>query len=434
MFKAIKKSVLLKVLSINSISIGISMVLGVFSSKIISVFLGTSGMALLGSFRNFSTMTKSISTIGINNSIVKLVVEHKQDKEELSKIYSTFFWVFMLFSVVISTLGCFFSNAISTFLFYSPVFSFPIKLFMLCIPFMVLNVFWLAIFNGYEKFKTIVSIQIISNILIFCSTAALIWKRQLMGGLLSIAIGELIFFLITLFFLYQQRLLRNFKIHQTISKSILASLTAFSFMALFSAVIAPLTLIFIRKILIQQYSIEEAGIWDALNRFSNFYMVFFSSGLTMYYMPKLASLKSEHEFKLELTSYFKVLVPLVFFLLSVVYFLKEYIILIAFSAEFEPMNHLLIWQLAGDFIKIVTLAFGFQVVVKTMVKRYFLIESIFNIAYFGLGYFFMQQDGAKSVVQAYFYANCISLLVVILLFRKMFLNWNSIPQDSSKQS
>lgn len=434
MFKLIKKSVLLKVLSINSISIGISMLLGVFSSKIISVFLGTSGMAMLGSFRNFSAMTKSISTIGINNSIVKLVVEHKQNKEELSRIYSTFFWVFMLLSVVIASLGFLFANSISTFLFYTPIFSFTIKLFMLCLPFMVLNVFWLAIFNGYEKFKTIVFIQIISNILIFCSTAVLIWKRQLMGGLISVAIGELIFFLITLVFLYQKRLLFNFKIHKEVNKKVLASLTTFSFMALFSAILAPLTLIVIRKLIIQHYSIEEAGIWDALNRFSNFYMVFFSSGLTMYYMPKLASLKSEYEFKLELASYFKVLVPLVFFLLASVYFLKEYIILIAFSAEFEPMNHILIWQLAGDFVKIVTLAFGFQVVVKTMLKRYFLIESVFNAAYLGLSYFLLNQEGAKSVVQAYFYANCITLIVVLVLFRKMFLNWNSIQAGISQQS
>src|SRR6476646_3592174 len=89
--KSLKKNTLLKVLSLNSISVGVSFVLGIFSSKIISVFLGTSGMALMGSFRNFALMVKSIATLGISNSIVKLYVENKEDKRELSVIYSTFF-------------------------------------------------------------------------------------------------------------------------------------------------------------------------------------------------------------------------------------------------------------------------------------------------------------------------------------------------------
>jgi PST family polysaccharide transporter len=95
--KVIKQNTLLKVLSLNSISVAVSFVLGIFSSKIISVFLGTSGMALTGSFRNFALMIKSVATLGINNSIVKLFVENKEDKKELSVIYSTFFGFFYLF-------------------------------------------------------------------------------------------------------------------------------------------------------------------------------------------------------------------------------------------------------------------------------------------------------------------------------------------------
>ena len=81
----------------NSFSVAISFLLGLLSTKIISVFLGASGMALMGSFRNFSTMTKSLATLGINNSVVKLFVENKKNREELSIIYSTFFGCSYLF-------------------------------------------------------------------------------------------------------------------------------------------------------------------------------------------------------------------------------------------------------------------------------------------------------------------------------------------------
>ena len=91
MLKLFNQNKLLKVLSLNSISVAISFVLGILSTRIISVYLGSSGMALMGSFRNFSVMLKSIATMGISNSIVKLFVENKSDKKELSIIYSTFF-------------------------------------------------------------------------------------------------------------------------------------------------------------------------------------------------------------------------------------------------------------------------------------------------------------------------------------------------------
>lgn len=91
--------------------------LGIISSKIISVFLGTTGMALMGSFRNFATMMKSMATLGVSNSIVKLFVEHKEDQQELSVIYTTFFWLFLAISSVLGILVLAFAEPISDFLF-----------------------------------------------------------------------------------------------------------------------------------------------------------------------------------------------------------------------------------------------------------------------------------------------------------------------------
>jgi PST family polysaccharide transporter len=46
----------------------VSFVLGIISTKIVSVSFRNSGMASLGSFRNFAGMIKSVATLGINNS------------------------------------------------------------------------------------------------------------------------------------------------------------------------------------------------------------------------------------------------------------------------------------------------------------------------------------------------------------------------------
>ena len=407
-------------MSLNSISVAVSFVLGIFSSKIISVFLGTSGMALMGSFRNFALMIKSIATLGISNSIVKLFVENKEDKRELSVIYSTFFWIFLLISSLLAFLILVFASPISAFLFYTDNYTIPIQFFGLLLPFIVINTFWLAIYNGLEKYKSIVVIQIISNIFIFAMTAFLIWKHTISGGLLSIAIGEFLMVIVT--FLFVRKDIDHFKfdLQKLISKKYVNVIKKFSIMALLSAVIVPLTLLFIRNAIVQNYSIHEAGIWDAVNRLSSFYMMFFSSGLSLYYMPKLASIHTEKEFKAELKSYFKIFVPLFLIMLIVIYFAKSIILNVAFTKEFSSIKEMLIWQLSGDFIRIITLAFGFQILVKTMMKRYFIGEIAFNLCYFLLSIYLMKKFSVEGVLQAYFYANLICLALVLFMFRKLF--------------
>lgn len=408
-------------MSLNSISVAVSFVLGIISSKIISVFLGTSGMALMGSFRNFAMMVKSIATLGISNSIVKLFVENKEDKKELSVIYSTFFWLFLVVSTLLAIVVLLFAAPISSFLFFTIDYANPIRFFGVLLPLMVINTFWLAIYNGLEKYKSIVVIQIISNILTFGISAFLIWKHNILGGLFSIAIGEILMVAVTFIFVRRDRSYFKFDLHKVVNKKYFKIIKKFSVMALLSAVLVPLTLLLIRNEIVKNYSIHEAGIWDAVNRLSSFYMMFFSSGLSLYYMPKLASINTEKEFKTELISYFKIFVPLFLLMLVVIYFAKGIILNVAFTPEFSSINTILIWQLAGDFIRILTLAFGFQIVVKTMMKRYFIGEIAFNFSYFLLSVYLMKNCSVEGVLQAYFYANFICLILVLLMFRKLFI-------------
>ena len=384
------------------------------------MFLGTSGMALMGSFRNFALMLKSVATLGISNSIVKLFVENKEDKRELSVIYSTFFWIFLFISTALALFVLLFASPISTFLFYTNSYTTPIRFFGLLLPLMVINSFWLAIYNGLEKFKRILLIQIISNVLVFVLTALLIWKKNIFGGLLSVAIGEVLMVLVTFIFVSRQADYFKFDLQKLISKKYFNTIKKFSVMALLTAIIAPLTLLFIRNMIVEKYAIQEAGIWDAVNRLSSFYMIFFSSGLSLYYMPKLASIHTESEFKAELKSYFKVFVPLFLVMLIVIYIAKGIILKLAFTPDFSEVESVLIWQLLGDFFRIMTLAFGFQILVKTMMKRYFLVEIVFNSMYFLLSFYLIKENATEGVLQAYFYTNVFCFLLVLFLFRKLF--------------
>lgn len=421
MLTRIRKNMLLKVLSLNSISVLASFVLGIFSTKIISVFLGPPGMALLGSFRNFTAMIKSVATIGISSSVVKLIVENKRDNKALSDIYSTFFWVFLSLSIVLALLIAGFAAPISRLLFYTDDYATAIRFFGLLLPLIVLNAFWMAVYNAFEKFKKIVAIQIVSNALIFLLTAFLIWKHKIMGGLLAMAIGESLLLFVTAIYMWRDNENFSFAIAKIVSRKYLGVIGKFSVMALLSAVMVPAVLIVIRNGIIETHGIGQAGIWDAVNRTSSFYMSLFSSGLSLYYMPKLASLHTDMEFRNEIKSYFRTLVPLFILMLAGLYLLRGPIVDLAFTAEFAPVKQLLVWQFIGDLLRIMALAFGFQIMVKTMMKEYFILEIAYNIIYCALSVLLMPKAGVEGALQAYTAANLFSLVCLLWVFRKILL-------------
>ena len=90
--KKIAQTQLFKISSLNSFSVIVKIGIGLITSKLLAVFVGPSGMALVGNFRNFTSSLESISTLGFQTGIVKYVAEYNAvDKEKLPILLSTAF-------------------------------------------------------------------------------------------------------------------------------------------------------------------------------------------------------------------------------------------------------------------------------------------------------------------------------------------------------
>ena len=60
----INNNVLLKVASLNSVSVIVKIIAGFLTSKFMAIFIGAEGMALVGNLRNFVGSVQSISILG----------------------------------------------------------------------------------------------------------------------------------------------------------------------------------------------------------------------------------------------------------------------------------------------------------------------------------------------------------------------------------
>ena len=99
--KFLLNSQLIKVSSFTSISTFIKIVATFISAKVLAVFTGPAGVAMLGQLTNFITILIQVSTAATGTGIVKLTGEFKDDKTELKKVIDTSFTINLLFSVVV---------------------------------------------------------------------------------------------------------------------------------------------------------------------------------------------------------------------------------------------------------------------------------------------------------------------------------------------
>src|SRR5690606_19463026 len=145
-------------------------------------------------------------------------------------------------------------------------------------------------------------------------------------------------------------------------------------MALVSAIAVPLVSIVIRNYIIEVVGIKEAGYWEAMNRISDYYLMFIMSMMSLYFLPRFSEIESRTEFRKEVFNFYKTIVPYFALCLILIYFLRSFIVPLVFSNAFKPTENLFFWQLLGDFVKVISIVIAYQFIAKRMFWHFIIIE------------------------------------------------------------
>lgn len=417
--KEIRSKPLFKATSLNGISILIKILIGFITSKIIAIFVGPSGMALVGNLRNFLTSTEAFATLGFENGVVKYVAEHKKNDDKLKQTLSTIFISVLVVCVLLSLVLFFFSEYFNQSVFgkqYSYAFIF--KALAVGLPFYIGNVFLIATINGLGEFKKVIYINIIGNCIGLFVSAVLIWQLKTEGALLAIITTPSLLFLVS--FLSINKEIKFFKaVNRKFYKLLfLKDLSSYSLMALVSAVFGPMVFLAIRKNIIATIGIDQAGFWEAITRISSYNFLFITSLIGIYFLPKLAVAKGHQETKLLFWEYYKGILPLFVVAMMVLYLLRDFVVQILFTKEFMPVSKLFFWQLIGDTFKAASFILGYQFYAKKLTKAFIFFELFsLTILYFSSIYF-VSIYAIEGVVMAHALTYSIYFAVLSMYFRK----------------
>ncbi|RZS91890.1 O-antigen translocase [Aquimarina brevivitae] len=410
---------LLKVGAFNSVAVLIRAVAGILNAKIIAIFLGAEGMALMGNLKNFMNSLQSLSALGLYNGLVKYVAEHEKRSEALSKIMVTSLIIVLLIAFLLAPILYFGANYWNKLVFgglteYDLIF----EVLAVATPLYALNIVATAIINGYRKYKIYLSINIIVSILSLGVMLFLVVHYKLKGAFFAVLLTPILSFLFTGFILIFKLKIVRFFHWGSFSFQFLKKLGGYSYMALLSAIFVPLLMIAIRNYIITVDGVKQAGYYEAMLRISGNYMAFLTSLITLYLLPKLAVVTKAMDFRRHIFGFYKIIIPIFIGAFILIYLLRHHLVRLLFSKDFLAMLPLFKWFIVGDLLRIFAMVLATQFVAKRMLWYYTVTELGSILSLYILSVYFIADQGFVGASIAHFCNYAMYLILIIFLLRK----------------
>ena len=410
---------LIKVFSITGLSTLVKLLTSYITVKIVASVIGPGGIALIGQLQNFTAIFTTLGAGGINNGVVKYVSEYRDDETMLHNYLRNGFKITIFLSLFFGLVLMTFSGYLTKWILLDERFSFVFILFGITLTLLSVNNFFLSVLNGFKDYKRFVTINIITSLVGLAFSVILVLLFGLVGALTATVSYQSIVLFITLFYLRKSPWYSRTILWGRNNKETVRRYFSYSLMAVVSAATVPVSQLVVRGVLIDHYAIETAGYWEGMNRISGLYLLFFTTTFSIYYLPKLSEIKDTQKLRDEIVNVYKILVPVISGSLFLIYLLKDFLITLLFTKEFHPMKDLFLWQLGGDFFKIMSWILAFVMVAKSMVKLYIITEIMFAIIFVGLSMVFISYFGVIGATHSYCLTYFLYFVAMAVIFRKL---------------
>jgi len=408
---------LIKTSMLSAIAALIKIISGFIITKIIAVYIGPSGLAIIGQLQNFIMVIKTVSGDFLKTAITKYTAEYEDDKNKKYALWSSAFKIAAILNLIAFIILIYFSKNISYVLFQTIEYAFVFKIFAGSLPFFVLNTILLSILNGHKQINKYIFLNIVLSIVSLFIVVYLSIVYGLVGTLIAYVMSQSIVTIITIIYLRKEKWLRfNFFLLPTRKENI-KKLLGFAIITLSAVLASNGSMIYVRDYITNIYSISDAGYWQGVWLLSQVTLALITTSLTTYFLPTLSILIDKKELNKELTNAIYIIMPIAILISLSMYYLREYIIVILYSEQFMPMSQLFLWQMIGNVIKVLGWLFGYVLVAKAMVKYTVTTEILFAITFIVLSVYFMQLYGLIGATYAYATSSFLHLVTVAVIYK-----------------
>ncbi|WP_207435607.1 oligosaccharide flippase family protein [Sabulibacter ruber] len=410
----------------NSVWSGLSTVARAGSSllinKLFAVYYGPLGITLLAHFQNLIALLTTLPNSGINVGLIRHLAPHEPNSPE----YRSYFWTGLLlnaltFLVVLGTVFLFPSFFLERFgeQLLAQKSQFSLWLFLGLFVLLLLQLFWLAVLLARQALQPYVWLGLLTSLTSIAVTWWAVGRVDLTTALVLFLTGQSFSGLVGMGVVFYKRLIPGWQI--SFPSGVLRDLGKFLVMALSTLVGAKLVDFMVREMAIQQFSLVETGLWQAVAKISDSYTMVYISILGMVYYPKIAALLPQPELLREyVRTVFFLLVPTVGLGLLTFGWLRDFFIQFLFHQDFLAARELMDYQLVGDFLKMTAWVLSYIVTVQARVKLYVFTQLASGAVYVALVAWLMPLLGVEGLPLAHALRYVLYLLFHLYLFRSYF--------------
>ncbi|WP_202304574.1 O-antigen translocase [Dryocola clanedunensis] len=393
-----------KVTILSGILTLIRMCLGFIVGKIVAIYTGPAGIAMLGQLQSVIGIINGIATAPVGSGIVRYTSEH-----HLSGFDSCAPWwraalrISSIIYVIISLLLVINAGFLSKRIFLDEQYAWVIIIACGVIPFAVANTLIASVLNGQQLYRQYISLCMMSVVITTLILIALIVNFNLKGALLATALNSAVAGIVLISFCIKKAWFNYKYWFGPVYKTHIINILGYSFMGLVTALSMPTAILLVRKLLINEVGWNSAGQWQAVWKISEVYLGVVTIALSTYFLPKLSILKDSKLIKKEVNSTSIYIIILTSCLAAIIYFCRDLSLNLLFTSEFKGARNLFLYQLLGDVIKIAGFIYAYPLIAQGRVKVFIISEIIFSFSFVVLAYILIQQFGVQGANIAYLF-------------------------------
>lgn len=419
---------LVKTSFLNALAVFIKIVTALVLNKVLAVYVGPTGYAVIGQFQSLLAMLSTFASGGINTGVTKYTAEFHEDPQEQEAILRTAASISLLGATIFALLLVIFRKPLAVWMLADVRLSSVILWLAAALVPMLLNGLFLAILNGRKAIKAYVIANIVGSLVTAITATALVFKFGLYGVLVAMAISQALACSVTAW-LFQRTCKVSWKSFLgRMDRGIARRLGGFALMSATSAVALPLAQMVIRDGLADRLGWHSVGLWQALWKISDMHLMLLTSTLSLYFLPRFSEIKSAAGLRSEVMKGYRFVLPLVVASASIIYVLREFFIRVLLTDEFFPLTEIIGWQMAGDVLKISSWVVSCTMISHARVRVFIITELIFTLLWVMLTLGGAEIDGLRGAAIGYVLTYSAYCVVVFYLFFNLL---NKIRQNES---
>lgn len=386
-------------------------------NKIFAIYLGATGIALLAHFQNLIGIMTQLPNDGVNRGLSHLLM-FRNEKSEIKKLTgSAFIFNIVLFTaagvILLVFQDYFFKYFILSLddrnfymIFFAAVFVFIVNLF--------LQAFILSLKNAV--------IYAVSNILGVVLLLGLVFigarTRIIDYALLAFCIGQALNVLATISIIARYRSAGAFSFR--FSLKAFKKMSQFLLMVFSALVFSKLVDYGVRQFAIDAFGFRMTGLWQSVVKISDSYMSLFISTVGVVYYPQVSALIFDtDQLRKYINDVLYIVIPVTGVGLILIYIFREPVLHILFSREFVPAQHLIRFQLVGDFFGIISYLLIYIVSAQARTLTFILLQFGSAALYLGLIFLLVDDMGIETFPLAHAFRFVIFFSVLVILNRRI---------------